>query len=51
MTAEAEQKANSVNSAHREMVRRLQDFANSLEADCNASYQTMSEVERSAATK
>ena len=51
MTAQAEQKANSVNSAHREMVRRLQDFANSLEADCNASYQTMSEVERSAATK
>ena len=51
MTAEAQQKANSVNSAHREMVRRLQDFANSLEADCNASYQTMSEVERSAATK
>lgn len=51
MTAEAEKKASSVNEAYREMMRRLSAYADSLEADCNASYQSMNEVEKDAATK
>ena len=51
MTQEARQKADSVNSAHRETMRRLSEYADSLEADCNASYQSMSEIEKAAAQK
>lgn len=51
MTQEAKQKADSVDCAHRETMRRLSEYADSLEADCNASYQLMSEVEREAAQK
>ena len=51
MNAEAAKKANSVDSAHREMIRRFKEYVDSLEADCNESYQSMIEVERSAATK
>lgn len=50
-TAEAERKASSVNEAYREMMRRLSEYADSLEADCNASYREMSEVEKDSATK
>lgn len=49
--AEAERKASSVNEAYREMMRRLSEYADSLEADCNASYREMSEVEKDSATK
>lgn len=51
MTQEARQKADSVDSAHRETMRRLSEYADSLEADCNASYQSMSEIEKAAAQK
>ena len=51
MTLDAQQKADSVDSAHRETMRRLSEYADSLEADCNASYQTMSKIEKSAAQK
>ena len=51
MTQEARQKADSVNSAHRETMRRLSEYADSLEADCNASYRSMSEIEKAAAQK
>ena len=50
-TAEAEKKASSVNEAYRDMMRRLSEYADSLEADCNASYREMSEVEKESATK
>ena len=33
------------------MMRRLSEYADSLEADCNASYREMSEVEKDSATK
>jgi hypothetical protein len=51
MRQEATQKAHSVDSAHRETMRRLSEFADSLEADCNASYQSMNEIEKTAARK
>lgn len=51
MAEAVQQKATSVDAAHRDMMRRLADYADSLEADCNASYQTMSLVEKNAATK
>ena len=51
MTQEARQKANSVDSLYRETMTRLYEYADSLEADCNASYQSMNEIEKDAAQK
>ena len=51
MAEEAEKEASSVDAAYREMLRRFADYAASLEADCNTSYQSMNEVKKESATK
>lgn len=51
MTEETEKKATSVDEAHKEMMRRLSAYADTLEAECNASYETMSIRKKEAAAK
>ena len=51
MTEETEKKATSVDEAHKEMLRRLSAYADSLEAECNASYEIMSQRKKEAAAK
>lgn len=51
MTEETEKKATSVDEAHKEMMRRLSEYADSLEAECNASYEAMSQIKKEAAAK
>lgn len=51
MTQEAERKASSVDEAYKEMVRRFSAYADDLEAECNESYENMSEISKEAAAK